>query len=81
MSAEEVDAQLTVSVPAGPILAGPLSLFAVRARWGELGGWHVPHEELLAFTYRFPVDPEAPDEPRPLRRARLIVIDDGVVGP
>lgn len=65
------DAQLSVTVPAGEILAGSLTWFAIHARCG--------HGVLLPFTYRDPFDPEAPDEPRPLRRARLLVQDDGLV--
>lgn len=34
--------------------------------------------ELLGIDPNFG-DPEAPDEPRPLRRARLIVVNDGIV--
>lgn len=70
MTDHDWDAHLSVKIQAGEILAGPLSMFAVLARCGR--------GVLLPFTYRDPVDPEAPDEPRPLRRARLLVQDDGL---
>lgn len=53
------------------LLAGTLEHYAVRGRAGE--------GEVLAFVYRDPFDPEAPDEPRPVRRARLVVEELGIV--
>ncbi|MFJ6530864.1 hypothetical protein ACIQMZ_37160 [Streptomyces longwoodensis] len=62
-------AQLEVRVSAGALLAGPLTLYALAARAGR--------GDLLHFTYRDPYDEEHPDEVRPVRRARLVVVDDG----
>lgn len=62
--------RLTVSLAAGSVvLDGSLLLLAESARYGD--------GLLLPFTYRALVDPEAPDAPRPRRRARLVILDDG----
>jgi hypothetical protein len=64
------DVQLTVTTPAGPILTGSLAYLALHAR---------AFGEGLPFTYRDPVDPEDPEAERPLRRARLTILDEGLV--
>lgn len=70
------DVRLTVTTAAGPVLDMALIMAAIMARAGN--------GEILPFIYRDPYDPDDPDEtppPRPLRRARLVIIDDGVIAP
>lgn len=50
-------------------LDGTLQFLALQARAG--GSW--------PFLYRDPFDPENPDEPRPVRRARLVIEELGTV--
>ncbi|KUM82359.1 hypothetical protein AQI94_42025 [Streptomyces pseudovenezuelae] len=59
-----------MTTPAGPILAGSLAYLALHARCFGEG---------LPFTYRDPFDPEDPEAERPLRRARLTIVDEGLV--
>jgi hypothetical protein len=64
------DVILSVTTGHGPVLQHTLITAALLARAGQ---------DLLPFIYRDPHDPEDPDRPRPLRRARLVVVDDGLV--
>jgi hypothetical protein len=68
------DVRLSVTTSAGPVLDATLVRLALLARCA-------PNGELLPFTYREPLDDEAPDEPRPLRRAVLAIIMDEPVPP
>lgn len=61
---------IIVQTPDGPVLQLSLVYAAVAARTGQ---------ELLPFVYRDPYDHEEPDRPRPLRRARLVIVDEGIV--
>lgn len=63
------DVRIIVTSAAGPLLDQTLieSALAARADFGMLP----------AFLYRDPIDPDNPDEPRPLRRARLVLVDYG----
>lgn len=69
----EEDVRLTVSTPDGDVLSVSLIYAAQLARTRD--------GELLPFLYRVPIDPENPDAPRPLRRARLAITDDEEIGP
>lgn len=63
------DVRLTVTTAAGDVLSAPLTMLAIAAR--------VHGPELLPFLYRTPADPDDPDdEPGPLRRARLMIVED-----
>lgn len=66
-------AYLKVDLDGRPLLGGSLADLALAARVG--GG------VLLPFTYRDPIDVDAPDAPRPLRQARLVLEDLGPVVP
>jgi hypothetical protein len=59
-------ALITVETAHGPILANTLAGLALMARFN--GGAPV-----LEWTYQDAYDEEAPDAPRPVRRARLVV--------
>ena len=50
------------------VLSMPLIQAALHARAGQ---------DLLPFVYRDPYDPDNPNAERPLRRARLVIIEDG----
>ena len=62
-------ADLLVSVAGRPILAGQLGSLVTLAA--------VSDGVLLVFLWRRGIDPDDPDAPRPLRRGRLLIVDDG----
>jgi hypothetical protein len=62
------DVTLTVGTQYGPILHLPLVHAAITAR-ANTG-------TVLPFLYRDPYDPDDPDKPRPLRSARLVIVED-----
>lgn len=63
------DVRLIVTSSAGHLLDQTLTESAIRARADFIS--------LPSFLYRDPIDPDNPDEPRPLRRARLVIVDYG----
>jgi hypothetical protein len=74
------DVRLTVTTAAGPVLDDGLAVLAMVARMASRAD---RDGEVLPFIYRDPPneddDPERVAEERPLRRARLMIIDDGLV--
>lgn len=72
------DAVITVTVPdVGDVLRTTLGELALRYRYtgyvGDNSG------EILPFVYRDPFDPANPNAPRPMRRARIVVEDLGII--
>lgn len=67
------DVRLVITCAAGPLLDETLIMRAVRAR--TAGG------VVLPFVYRDPppLDDDEPAEPRPLRRASLVIIEHGTL--
>lgn len=53
------------------VLVEDMANLALKGRAG--------HHEVIAFVYQDPWDPDNPDEVRPLRRARIVVEDLGIV--
>lgn len=64
------DVRLSITSQAGELVNDTLIRFAIRARTDASG-------TLPAFLYRDPYDPDEPDAPRPLRRARIAILDHG----
>jgi hypothetical protein len=63
--------RLSVKVGESSVLEGSLVFLALIGRAGN--------GDLLPFVYRDPMDPDNPNEERPLRRARLVIVEDGPV--
>lgn len=57
---------LTINYMGAPLLSGYLPLLALRARIGD-------GEIFPPFYYSDPIDPEDPDAPRSVRRARIVI--------
>lgn len=64
------DIRLTITSEAGVLFDDTLIRLALLGRTSGSG-------VLPAFLYRDPIDPEDPDAPRPLRRARLAILEHG----
>lgn len=63
----------TVAYRGRPLMTGPLAELALRARATATDG------EVFPFLYQDPIDPEAPDAPRPVRRARIVIEELGTL--